>query len=314
VAPSFIRFGHFEHFAHHGQLAELQRLVDFVIDHFYPGCRAAESPPLALLGEVTARTARLMAQWQSVGFCHGVMNTDNMSILGLTIDYGPFGFLDGFDPRHICNHSDDRGRYAYAAQPQVGWWNLHALAHALAPLAGGDVQALESALAPYPDTYSREMTALMRAKLGLAEAHDDDGALIDAWLRLLAAEKTDFTIAHRRLCDFSTAAGAANAAVRDLFIDPAGFADWATRYADRLAREGSHDATRAERMRRANPKFILRNHLAQAAIERAEQGDFSETMRLLGVLARPFDEQPEHEADAGFPPDWAQHIEVSCSS
>lgn len=314
VAPSFIRFGHFEHFAHGGKPAELKQLADFVIDHFYPWCREAAQPVLSLLEAVTERTARLMALWQSVGFAHGVMNTDNMSILGLTIDYGPFGFLDGFDPRHICNHSDDRGRYAFAAQPQIGWWNLHALAQALAPLVDNDVDGLQAALAPYPDIFSREMTALMRAKLGLAAARDGDAGLIDAWLQLLAVEKTDFTIANRRLCDFSTAPGAANTALRDLFIDRAGFDAWAQRYAARLADESSDDAHRALQMRAANPKYVLRNHLAQAAIERAETGDFTETMRLLKVLKRPFDEQPEHEADAAFPPDWAQHLEVSCSS
>lgn len=285
-----------------------------MIDHFYPWCREAAQPVLALLEAVTERTARLMALWQSVGFAHGVMNTDNMSILGLTIDYGPFGFLDGFDPRHICNHSDDRGRYAFAAQPQIGWWNLHALAQALAPLVDNDVDSLQAALAPYPDVFSREMTSLMRAKLGLAEARDDDAGLIDAWLQLLAVEKTDFTIANRRLCDFSTAPGAANTALRDLFIDRAGFDAWGQRYAARLADESSDDAHRALQMRAANPKFVLRNHLAQAAIERAGAGDFTETLRLLKVLQRPFDEQPEHEADAAFPPDWAQHLEVSCSS
>ncbi|MFO1339092.1 MAG: YdiU family protein [Burkholderiaceae bacterium] len=314
VAPSFIRFGHVEHFAHHGLPAELERLVAYVIEHFYPACADAPQPVLALLAAVAERTAQLLAQWQAVGFCHGVMNTDNMSILGLTIDYGPFGFLDGFDPGHICNHSDDRGRYAFGRQPQVAWWNLHALAHALAPLVGNDVDALQAAIAPYPDQFSHAMTTAMRAKLGLAEPHDDDPALIDDWLRLLAVGRVDYTIALRRLCGFSTAPGAANIALRDLFIDREAFDAWAARYAARLQAEASVDGERAARMRQANPKFVLRNHLAQTAIERAEAGDFDETMRLLKVLSRPFDEQPEHEAYAAFPPDWAQHLEVSCSS
>ncbi|WP_374674295.1 YdiU family protein [Ideonella sp.] len=313
-APSFIRFGHFEHFAHHGLPDELRALADHVIAHHYPACAQAERPVLAMLRAVTERTARLMAHWQAVGFAHGVMNTDNMSILGLTIDYGPFGFLDGFDPGHICNHSDERGRYAFAAQPQVAWWNLHALAQALAPLVDDDVDALHDALSPYPATFSQAMTGHMRAKLGLAQAEPDDAALIDDWQRLLASERVDYTIAHRRLCDWQPAEPHASGGVRNLFIDRDAFDAWSGRYAARLAREASQDNDRAARMRRANPKFVLRNHLAQAAIERAEQGDFAETMRLLGVLQRPFDEQPEHEADAGFPPDWARHIEVSCSS
>ena len=145
LAPSFVRFGHFEHFSHHDLHAELRTLANFVIEHHYPECRESPSPYAALLDAVTRRTALLMAQWQAVGFCHGVMNTDNMSILGLTIDYGPFGFLDVFDPRHICNHSDHQGRYAYARQPHVAFWNLHALAQAMLPLLGDQDEALRRA-------------------------------------------------------------------------------------------------------------------------------------------------------------------------
>jgi uncharacterized protein YdiU (UPF0061 family) len=307
-----LRFGHFEILAAHGEEDNLRALLDYAIRTHFPELPTGDYQ--AWFEEVAARTAVLMVHWLRVGFVHGVMNTDNMSILGLTIDYGPFGFLDGFDPRHICNHSDDRGRYAFAAQPQMAWWNLHALAQALAPLVDNNVDGLQAALAPYPGAFSQAMTGAMRAKLGLAEARDDDAALIDSWLQLLAIEKTDFTIAHRRLCDFSTATDAANSGLRDLFIDRTAFDAWAVRYADRLAGENSQDAARALQMRQANPKYVLRNHLAQTAIDRAETGDFSEVMRLLKVLRHPFDEQPEHEADAAFPPDWAQHLEVSCSS
>jgi uncharacterized protein YdiU (UPF0061 family) len=335
VAPSFIRFGHFEHFCHHGQPAALQQLVDFVIAHHYPECADAAVPAAALLKAVALRTARLMADWQVVGFCHGVMNTDNLSILGLTIDYGPFGFLDGYDPDHICNHSDDRGRYAFARQPQVGLWNLHALAQALMPLVGADTEPLREALEAYRDAYAEQMSQRWRAKLGLASAAEGDDRLAQDFLQCMATDRVDHTIAWRRLAGFqpgwatssATAAGAtidsatasstsapANAPLRDLFIDRPAFDGWATRYAARLRQEGSDDAERAVRMRAVNPKFVLRNHLAQAAIERAEAGDFTEIDRLLQVLSRPFDEQPAHEADAGFPPDWAQHLAVSCSS
>ncbi|GAA0763027.1 YdiU family protein [Ideonella azotifigens] len=320
VAPSFIRFGHFEHFAHHGQPERLRQLVDFVIAHHYPACAEAPQPVLALLGEVTRRTARLLAQWQSVGFAHGVMNTDNMSILGLTIDYGPFGFLDAFDPNHICNHSDDSGRYAFARQPQVAWWNLHALAQALLPLVGSgkgeeaDAELLRAELEPYGPAFSEAMTSLMLAKLGLQDTQAGDGALADGLLRLMAAQRADHTIAWRRLCDFSTALEARNDAVRDLFVDREAFDAWAADYTQRLRQEMSDDTARALRMRQANPKYVLRNHLAEQAIRQAEGGDFSEVQRLLKVLSRPFDEQPEHDADAGFPPDWAHHLEVSCSS
>jgi serine/tyrosine/threonine adenylyltransferase len=314
LAPSFLRFGHFEHFAHTAQdTAALQRLVDATIDRFYPDARESPQPVLALLEAVTRRTARLLAQWQAVGFCHGVMNTDNMSILGLTIDYGPFGFLDGFDPAHICNHSDHQGRYAYAQQPNVALWNLYALAQGLLPLIG-DTDAALAALEPYKADYAQAMLAAWRAKLGLRDEHPQDRALADDLLRLMAAERTDFTITFRRLAGFDSRPDAPNDAVRDLFIDREAFDAWGRRYAGRLRSEASVDAERAARMARVNPKFVLRNHLAETAIDRARRGDFSEVRRLHEVLSRPFDEQPEHEADAGFPPAWAAQLEVSCSS
>ena len=319
VAPSFIRFGHFEHFAHHGQPERLRRLADFVIERYYPECADAAQPHLALLGAVTRRTAELMAQWQSVGFCHGVMNTDNMSILGLTIDYGPFGFLDAFDPGHICNHSDHQGRYAWARQPNVAFWNLHALAQALLPLIEDSDAALE-ALEVYKEAFAQAMLARWRAKLGLQAAEDADRELIDELLRRMAADRSDFTITFRRLCSFDSAPGAPNAALRDLFIDREAFDAWARGYAERLARENSIDAERALRMRALNPKYVLRNHLAEVAIRSAQQGSFDETQRLLKALRHPFDEQvaglPAEQAEvyAGFPPEWAQSIEVSCSS
>ncbi|MEO5771651.1 MAG: protein adenylyltransferase SelO [Burkholderiaceae bacterium] len=317
VAPSFLRFGHFEHFAHTlDDPAALRQLLGAAIARYFPALQGAAEPAAALLNEVALRTARLMAQWQAVGFCHGVMNTDNMSLLGLTIDYGPFGFLDGFDPGHICNHSDHQGRYAYARQPGVAFWNLHALAQALLPAVEGPAEAagegLRAALEPFKTEYARSMLAALRAKLGLVSEHDDDQTLIDDLLRLMAADHTDFSIAFRRLAG-------PDSATRDVFVDRAAFDAWALRYRARVdlesgADEGHDAAARAARMNRVNPKFVLRNHLAQTAIERAEQGDFSEVQRLLKVLERPFDEQPEHAAYADHPPAWAQQLEVSCSS
>ena len=314
VAPSFIRFGHFEHFAHTAENPEaLKRLADFVIDAYYPGCRETPQPYVGLLEAVARNTAEMMAHWQAVGFCHGVMNTDNMSILGLTIDYGPFGFLDVFDPGHICNHSDHQGRYAYARQPNAAFWNLHALAQGLLPLIGEPDDALE-ALEVYKTGFPQAFEQKMRAKLGLATAQDDDRTLIDDLLKRMAGDKADFSISFRRLAQFNTTEGATNASVRDLFLDREAFDEWAVRYASRLRTESSNDAERALRMNRVNPKYVLRNHLAEVAIQQAQAGDFTETQRLLKVLERPFDEQPEHSAYAAFPPDWAQSIEVSCSS
>ncbi len=321
VAASFIRFGHFEHFAHHDQPGALAKLADFVIDHHYPQCRDAAQPVAALLEAVSLRTAELMAQWQAVGFCHGVMNTDNMSILGLTIDYGPFGFLDAFDPGHICNHTDHQGRYAYARQPGVALWNLHALAQALLALLGEPEEASERALAalePYRTAFPRALLARLSAKLGLAVADEAARALVDDLMQLMAADHADLTITMRRLADFDSAAGARNDALRDMFIDREAFDAWALRYAERLRGEGSVDAERRLRMQRVNPRVVLRNHLAETAIRRAGEGDFAEVDRLRKVLAAPYDEvatpTAEDLSDAGFPPAWAQSIEVSCSS
>jgi uncharacterized protein YdiU (UPF0061 family) len=276
---------------------------------------------VALLEAVTRRTAALIAHWQALGFCHGVMNTDNMSILGLTIDYGPFGFLDGFDPGHICNHSDHGGRYAYARQPQVALWNLHALAQALLPLAlphfdseDAAIEALLQSLETYRGDFTEGLLARMRAKLGLVDPHEGDRALIDDLLGLMAAGRSDFTRTFRALADFRAEAGIADAALRDTILDREAFDAWTQRYAQRLRAQGLADAPRALQMKRANPKYVLRNHLAQAAIERAQEGDFSEVRRLLKVLEHPYDEQAEWSAYADLPPDWASSIEVSCSS
>ncbi|MDE2276272.1 MAG: YdiU family protein [Burkholderiales bacterium] len=317
IAPSFLRFGHFEHFAHTAEDTEaLRHLADATIARYFPAAGDSAQPYAALLQAVALRTAALMAQWQAAGFCHGVMNTDNMSMLGLTLDYGPFGFLDAFDPGHICNHTDQGGRYAWSRQPQVAFWNLHALARALLPLIG-DGDAALAAIEPYKAAFADAMLAAWRAKLGLRELdgqHEADRALGDDLLRLMAQDRCDFTITFRRLAQFGTAPGAARDTVRDLFIDRGAFDAWAARYAARLALEPGTDAERAQRMNRVNPKLVLRNHLAEAAIRRAAAGDFGEIERLRRALSQPFDEDAGTAADAAFPPDWAQHLEVSCSS
>jgi uncharacterized protein YdiU (UPF0061 family) len=323
VAPSFIRFGHFEHLAYAGEPGAhgaLQALVDFVVQHHYPALMASPNRALALLDAVVARTAELMAAWQSVGFCHGVMNTDNMSILGLTIDYGPFGFMDGFDPDHICNHSDDRGRYSWNNQPQIGYWNLRALAQALLPLipeAKDDHEVVIQVLQTYEQRFPQAMRARWRAKLGLQRVDEDDGKLAVDLLQAMAKGRTDFTITFRRLCDFRSDVAPDhpdNAPIRDLFLDREAFDAWARRYAARLRSEDSLDAERRARMRRVNPVYVLRNHMAETAIQAARRGDDSEVLRLFRLLQNPFEEQAGAEADAGFPPDWAQGIAVSCSS
>jgi len=306
-----------EHFAHSGQHESLRQLVDFTIAAYFPELRdgADRLDPLhAWLAEVVRRTAATVAHWQAVGFAHGVMNTDNMSILGLTIDYGPFGFLDGFDPGHICNHSDTQGRYAFGRQPNVAWWNLHALAWALRPLVDEPDVSLPPLLDRFADDFTQALAEAMRAKFGLAEDEPEDKTLVDDFLGLLAQERVDMTIAFRSLAAFDRGQGATPAPVRDLFIDRAAADAWGARYLRRLERETRGEPERREAMQRVNPKYVLRNHLAQQAIERAEAGDFEEVRRLHELLRRPFDEQPEHARYADHPPDWARQIEVSCSS
>ena len=313
VAPSFIRFGHFEHFSHSDQHEQLRTLADYVIDRYYPDCRTsikfAANPYANLLEQVSERTAATLAQWQSVGFCHGVMNTDNMSILGLTIDYGPFQFLDAYVPGHICNHSDTAGRYAFNKQPNIAYWNLYALGQALLPLIGDQEMAV-AALESYKTVFPQAFEYRMRAKLGLSQALDGDRSLIEATLKLLAKDRIDYTIFWRSLSDH--VAGAAMNTVRDLVLDRTAFDDWLLLYSQRLAQEDRSQA--ADLMLKINPKFVLRNHLGEQAIRLAKLKDFSGVAKLLTLLESPFDEHPGFDAYAGFPPDWAAGIEISCSS
>ena len=185
TAPSFLRFGHFEHFCHHaraGDYRALQQLLDFVIEHHHPACREAEFPAVAMLAEIARRTAEMIAAWQSVGFCHGVMNTDNMSILGITFDFGPFAFLDDFDANFVCNHSDHEGRYSFSNQVPIGQWNLSALAQALTPFIS--VEALRETLGLFLPLYQAHYLDLMRRRLGLTRGEDADQQLVDASQRL----------------------------------------------------------------------------------------------------------------------------------
>ncbi len=311
LAPSFVRFGSFEVFYYRNQIEPIKQLADYVIARHYPELSALADPYPEFLRRVAHATAELMAQWQAVGFSHGVMNTDNMSILGLTLDYGPFGFLDAFDPGYVCNHSDTSGRYAFDQQPDVAAWNLTKLAQTLVPLMS--VEAASQAISEYPQVFGRAYLERMAAKFGLPSGSEAASLVMDA-LTLLAQNHVDYTIFLRRLCDFDSGENAANT-LRDLFLDRAAFDAWAARYATALRQQGSRDTERAAAMRRVNPKYILRNHLAEIAIRRAaDDRDYSEVNRLHALLARPFDEQPEFESYAAEPPDWARKIEVSCSS
>ena len=313
LAPTHVRFGSFETFYYRGQPESLRRLADYVLAQYFPHLQGADDRYLRFLTEVVIRTAQLMANWQAVGFAHGVMNTDNMSILGLTLDYGPFGFLDDYNPGFICNHSDRGGRYAFHRQPDIGKWNLHALAQALLPLMSED--EAKQALAAYEPALVEHYRDLMRQKLGLLEWRPEDGDLVTGLLSIMQANHVDYTNCFRALGDFRSNPGALNAPLRDLFLDRAAFDAWAARYRARLRAEGGHDAERKERMNRANPKYVLRNYLAHTAIMQAtEKKDFTEIARLLGLLQDPYTERPDMEPYAAPPPEWGKHISVSCSS
>jgi hypothetical protein len=313
IAPSCVRFGSFEVFYYRKQYEQITLLADYVIAKHFPHLLDVKDKYSGFLQEVVVRTAHLMARWQAVGFSHGVMNTDNMSILGLTFDYGPFGFMESYDPGYVCNHSDHAGRYAYEQQPQIGLWNLSALAQALSPLIS-PAQA-EEILGAYGDIFSEFYVELMCSKLGIRYAGLEDYALIQPLLEMLQASKLDYTNLFRNLGNFNSAQGDKNSVLRDQFIDRVAFDEWAESYRVRLHTESSADHERKGKMDKVNPKYILRNYLAQTAISKAEkERDYSEIERLLKLLANPFDEQADMGSYAAPAPEWARHLEVSCSS
>ena len=316
MAPSHVRFGTFEVFYYRRQHEHLAHLADYVIEQHFPHLahvQDASERYARFFREVVERTARLIAQWQAVGWAHGVMNTDNMSILGITLDYGPFGFIDDYDPGFVCNHSDHHGRYAFDRQPSIGLWNLSCLAQALLPLA--QQEPLKTALDTYEPTLTQHFDALMRAKLGFRESRPDDVSLTTDLLNIMQANRVDYTNFFRALGAFRSGPDARNEPLREFFLDRAAFDAWAARYRERLRAEGSQDEARQSRMQRVNPKYVLRNYLAQTAIEQAtQQRDFSEIDRLLTLLRDPYAEQRDMEKYAAPPPNWGKHVVVSCSS
>nr|WP_206691770.1 YdiU family protein [Pseudomonas cyclaminis] len=311
LAPSHIRFGHFEYFYYTKKPEQQAELAEHVLSLHYPECKEQPEPYLAMFREIVERNAEMIAKWQAYGFCHGVMNTDNMSILGITFDFGPFAFLDDFDAHFICNHSDHEGRYSFSNQVPIGQWNLSALAQALTPFIS--VDALKEALGLYLPLYQAHYLDLMRRRMGLTTAEEDDQKLVERLLKLMQNSGVDYTLFFRRLGDESAALAVAR--LRDDFVDMAGFDAWAEQYKERVARDGDYsEEQRRERMHAVNPLYILRNYLAQNAITAAESSDYSEVRRLHEVLSKPFEEQAGMEQYAQRPPDWGKHLEISCSS
>ncbi|WP_115720691.1 protein adenylyltransferase SelO [Gallaecimonas mangrovi] len=308
AARSHIRFGHFEHCFHKGLQSELKALKDYVVERHWPDL--ADQPDKVFFERVVHKTAQMIAHWQAYGFAHGVMNTDNFSILGDTFDFGPYAFMDDYQPGLICNHSDDTGRYAFDAQPSIALWNLNCLAMALSPLIASD--DLIAALKQFQPALAGHYLKLMGKRLGLAAASKDDAPLINSFLELLAGEKQDYNLAFRWLSDAEK--GASKLACRDHYLDPSRFDSWAERYLQRLAADSADDATRKAVMDAVNPLYTLRNYLAQNAISASENGDHSELARLYKLLKNPFTEQLGMSDYAKRPPDWGKHLAVSCSS
>lgn len=311
LAQSHIRFGHFEYFYYTKKPELHKQLGEHVLALHFPECLEQPEPYLAMFREIVERNAELIAKWQAYGFCHGVMNTDNMSILGITFDFGPFAFLDDFDAHFICNHSDDQGRYSFSNQVPIGQWNLSALAQALTPLIS--VEALREALGLFLPLYQAHYLDLMRRRLGFTQAEHDDQKLVERLLQLMQNSGVDYSLFFRRLGE--QAPDQALARLRDDFVDRNGFDAWAEQYRQRVARDPLQGQDlRRERMHAVNPLYILRNYLAQKAIDAAESGDYSEVRRLHQVLSRPFEEQEGMQGYAERPPEWGKHLEISCSS
>lgn len=308
IAESHVRFGHFEHFYYRRQPEKVRELADFVIRHHWPHLQEEPDRYVAWFRDVVRRTAVMIARWQAIGFAHGVMNTDNMSILGLTMDYGPYGFLDDYNPAFICNHSDYQGRYSFENQPVVAQWNLQRLAQTLSPFIA--VDALNGALDEYQTELLTEYGSLMRSKLGLFVPQEGDNEILNALFALMAREGSDYTRTFRMLSH--TEQQSADSPLRDEFIDRGAFDSWFATYRQRLQQEGIDDAQRQQQMQSVNPAVVLRNWLAQRAIDAAEQGDMAELERLHEILRQPFSDRSDDYARR--PPDWGKRLEVSCSS
>lgn len=326
VAPNFIRFGNFQIFASRRDHENLKKVTDYTIDNFFPDIKSGTKEGyLAFFQEILDRTLEMVLHWQRVGFVHGVMNTDNMSILGLTIDYGPYGWLEGYEPGWTPNTTDKQGRrYRYEYQPRIALWNLLQLANALFPLIN-DESALEKILSSYNSKWQPKYLEMMKSKIGLFEDDNRDQLLIKHLEEMLQFTETDMTIFFRNLSNFDSTQeidmkGEYLNVVKDAFYDAqsmwplvaSSWKDWFDLYKARLEKENKSPAERKSAMDKVNPKYVLRNYMAQLAIDAADQGDYSVVDEMYTMLKTPYDEQPKYEKWFAKRPDWARH-KVGCS-
>lgn len=308
VCPSHLRFGHFEHYLYTRDEDGLKRLIDYTCQYVLPDSKSKSTSEKALhiLESAVKSTALMIAKWQAFGFTHGVMNTDNMSILGITFDYGPYGFMDTYEPAFVCNHTDKSGRYAFEEQPSIGLWNLNRLAHALSPFI--EAEQIQQALKAYEPALVTHYSELMRNKLGLSTEQQGDSQLVGQFLQLLESQHRDYTNSFRWLSTQKPEHW------KDNFVDTDAFENWRSAYSERLKNEGTSIEQAQQRMQQANPKYILRNYLAQQVIAAAEQGDYQPVRELFEVLKKPYDEQPGNDRFAKEPPESARGLALSCSS
>ena len=301
VAASHVRVGTFQYFASRGDHEGLRVLLDYVIARHYPEARAADSPALAVLKDVTRRQIELITRWMLIGFIHGVMNTDNMAISGETIDYGPCAFMDEYDPKTVFSSIDRFGRYAYTNQPAIAQWNLARFAETLIGLIDPDpekaVALATEVLEPVIDQFDELFLTGMRRKLGLALALDADGELIRNLLNAMQESHADFTLTFRRLAQIAA----------DPKEQPRAGEEWLQDWRQRLTQETQTPGERAASMRAANPAFIPRNHRVEAALSASESGDYAPLRKLVEILRRPYEEQPE-VAEYGLPPDSSERV------
>jgi len=308
LSPSWIRFGSFEYFFHTNRHDKLKNLADFLLHESFPEFAGEEEPYRKIFAAVVKRTAELIAHWQSVGFNHGVMNTDNMSAAGLTIDYGPYAFLDTFESGYICNHTDTQGRYSYDNQPRIGHWNLTRLAQALSPLI--TTETMEGELEKYGEYFTTRLLSLLQSKLGLDELQEGDSDLLRSLFTCMENGRVDMTPFFRTLSRYE----GERSRLLELSIAPNQLNEWLDRYDRRLEHNRSSMAERHARMLRSNPKYVLKNYMLQEAIDKAEQDDFSLVNDFLKLAHDPFDEHPEYDRYAAPTPVQFKNLKLSCSS